>query len=341
MPNNSSIGYATYQQQDASGATSSGIASIILFFSIIFIILVSFVFYFWFTQWHKVPAQQRREEELEHQKEVDQLVENLKQQVKTVFRVPLVSLVIGLKHQQQAEPTTPISHEHRKVLAHKFYHLLSITLLCANTVALIILIGTTGSSNPSSSTLQASLFVFVLSINLYLITRQRCYYKERKQLFGSEDAHLQAVYKTRFKDWDTKLWSNWVQIAILIIEFFQLLTFPLRDFITVNSFADHEDESQIVRLVSIIMNAGGFMPDMRTPVWYTYSLWTAFAATFLSLFIAVCVHCINIYRPYKAPTRWVHWCIPVAVSDISRLKHPANQRLTLVFLSLCVCVCEK
>lgn len=311
--NHTTIGYARYQQQDQSGKPSSDLASIILFISIILILLISFVFYFWFTEWHKVPPQQRHEEQLEHQKEIDQLVDNLKQQTKTVFRIPVVQLAIVLWSHRSSSNSTNLSREHHKVLTHRIYHLFSLTCLLGVIIGLVTLIGANNTLTPrDSGVLQAALFVFVLCTNLYLITRQRCYYKERKELFGSDDAHLSAVYKTRFKDWNAKLWSNWIQIAILVIEFFQLLAFPLRDLITVNSFAN-QTETQSTHLVSIIMNAGGLMPDMRTPTWYTYSLWTAFVAAYLSLIVAIAVHLVNKWRPYKVPNRWVHWCIPVAV----------------------------
>ncbi|KAI8367477.1 uncharacterized protein BYT42DRAFT_504476 [Radiomyces spectabilis] len=277
--------------------------------------LVSFIFYFWFTEWHKVPPQQRREEELEHQKEIDQLVQNLKEQIKCTFKIPLGGLVV-LLWKATHSPDLPVSREHRKVLAHKFYHLFSVLFLVAVFVALFTLIGADVSpvSDNTSNILQAALFVFVLCINLFLITRQRFYYKDRKDLFGHDDAHLKAVYKTRFTDWDSKMWSNWIQIIILIIEFFQLLTFPLRDLMTVTSFDSYrtENQTQFTHLLTLIMNAGGLMPDMRTPTWYTYSVWTAFATTMVSLVVAVIVHTVNVRRPYKIPNRWVRWCIPVA-----------------------------
>jgi hypothetical protein len=188
-------------------------------------------------------------------------------------------------------------------------------------VAFIILIGT-ASAVPSSSTsafLQASLFVVVLCINMFLVTRQRFYYKERKELFGSDDAHMNAVYKTRFTDWERKMWSNWIQIVILVIEFFQLLTFPLRDLMTVNSFgamssASQAQQSNFEYFVSLVLNAGGLMPDMRTPTWYTYTVWTTFSVTCLGLLVSVIVHGVNTWRPYRLPNQWVHWCIPVVVS---------------------------
>ncbi|KAF7722953.1 hypothetical protein EC973_002464 [Apophysomyces ossiformis] len=211
-----------------------------------------------------------------------------------------------------------MSREQRKVYTYRFHHLSSILFILVAVVAVIILVGsvTAPVASNTSSILQAALFAFVLAINLFLITRQRFYYRERRDLFGNDDAHMNAVYKTRFSDWDSKMWSNWIQIAILIIEFFQLLTFPLRDLITVNSFDEKQsaNQSYFTHLISIIMNAGGLMPDMRTPTWYTYSLWTAFATTFACLLVAAGVHSINNWRPYKIPTRWVHWCIPVAVS---------------------------
>jgi hypothetical protein len=94
------------------------------------------------------------------------------------------------------------------------------------------------------------------------------------------------------------------------------MTFPLRDLITVTSFEAGQSSNQIEtsQLVSFILNAGGLMPDMRTPTWYTYSLWTAFAVTLFSLTLGVIIHCINLKYPYKLSTRWVRWCIPVAVS---------------------------
>jgi hypothetical protein len=377
--NSSLIGFASYQQQNSTADhPASDLISIILFFSIIVALIASFAFYFWFTEWHKIPPQQRREERLEHQKEIDQLVENIRQQVQAVFKIPVVGLLVVLwnsvvhGHRNNTEdlgysanssdgmyprsasagppsrhnstrdrsitPATvssasgvtsgsfpnsvPLSHEHRKVLAHKFHHLFSIICLILFIVAFIILIGT-ASAVPSSSTsgfLQASLFVVVLCINMFLVTRQRFYYKERKELFGSDDAHMNAVYKTRFTDWDRKMWSNWIQIVILVIEFFQLLTFPLRDLMTVNSFgamsessSSQAQQSNFEYFVSLVLNAGGLMPDMRTPTWYTYTVWTTFAVTCLGLLVAVTVHGVNTWRPYRLPNQWVHWCIPVVV----------------------------
>lgn len=388
MSSNSSIGYASYQQQYSGNPdfAPNDLVSIILFFSIIFLLLLSFMFYFWYTEWHKVSPQQRHEDELERQKEVDQLVENLKDQVKAAFKIPLGGLLVvvwkgyffsssstsplhyptgsfnatsprlntypdnrtatksvletttttksilptstlatsydphhaSLSSYVQRQPAL-VSREHHKVWAHRFHHSFSILFLLGIFASLILLVATVSNpniTNSTSTTLQAGLFVFVLCINLFLITRQRFYYRERKQLFGDNDAHMNAIYKTQFDDWDTSIWSNWVQIAILIIEFFQLLTFPLRDLITVNSFdtSTAVSSAHFARFTSLILNAGGLMPDMRTPVWYTYTVWSAFVVTIISLTVAVIVHGVNLYHPYKIPNRWVRWCISVAVS---------------------------
>ncbi|KAG1584860.1 hypothetical protein G6F48_007624 [Rhizopus delemar] len=89
------------------------------------------------------------------------------------------------------------------------------------------------------------------------------------------------------------------------------MTFPLRDLITITSF--HHSS------VSFVLNVGGFMPDMRTPAWYTYSLWTAFAVTLCSMLLGILIHSINLKYPYKLSTRWVRWFIPVAVSQVFHL----------------------
>ena len=85
---------------------------------------------------------------------------------------------------------------------------------------------------------------------------------------------------------------------------------------TVNSFGSGSNSSQQSNFddfVSLVLNAGGLMPDMRTPDSYTYSVWTTFVATCLGLLVAVIVHGINTWRPYRLPNQWVHWCIPVVV----------------------------
>ncbi|GAA5800259.1 hypothetical protein HPULCUR_005685 [Helicostylum pulchrum] len=286
---------------------------------------------------------QRGDQAVGQQQEIYILIDNISSQVKTTFRIPIftLSIVIWKRLFKQQPYTTatctgtlpssntastaedcvqPLaSHEHQRVYNSRLYHLFSLLFIISFIISLAILVGAVSSSssstdNPSTLLLQAGLFVLVLSINIYLITRQRCYYMERRKLFGNNDAHINAVYDTRFSDWDKSMLSNWVQITILIIEFFQLMTFPLRDLITVTSFEATTSASQLEtsQLVSFILNAGGLMPDMRTPVWYTYSLWTTFTTTMLSLVLGVIMHCINLKYPYKLSTRWVRWCIPVA-----------------------------
>ncbi|RCH88682.1 hypothetical protein CU097_009559 [Rhizopus azygosporus] len=307
---NSSIGYASYQQQYTDHQGNNTV-SIVLFFAIIFLLFISFIFYFWYTEWHKVPIDQRGDQEVSQQQEIYLLVDNISTQIKTTFRIPLLTLSTVLWQnlivkQPFKQDAIPIA-SHQRVYAAKFYHLFSLLFILTFLISLIILIGAVNSQG--SSLLHAVLFVFILSINLYLITRQRCYYMEKRKLYGDQDEHINAVYDTRFSTWDTSMWSNWVQITILIIEFFQLMTFPLRDLITVTQAGYVSGKSAAV---SFILNAGGLMPDMRTPAWYTYSLWTAFAVTCSSLILGLIIHYINTIYPYRISTRWVRWFIPVA-----------------------------
>ncbi|KAG1630582.1 hypothetical protein G6F45_005405 [Rhizopus arrhizus] len=234
-------------------------------------------------------------------------------QIKTCFKIPpltLITLLWKRTVKKSVDMNVPLA-SHERVYSARFYHLFSLLFIITFTISLAIITGATSGPNPSSVLLQAALFVLVLSINLYLITRQRCYYMQKRKLFGEHDAHINAVYDTRFSQWDKSMWSNWVQIAILVIEFFQLMTFPLRDLITITSF--HHSS------VSFVLNVGGFMPDMRTPAWYTYSLWTAFAVTLCSMLLGILIHSINLKYPYKLSTRWVRWFIPVAVSQVFHL----------------------
>ncbi|KAI7906271.1 uncharacterized protein BX663DRAFT_428646 [Cokeromyces recurvatus] len=295
---NNTIGYASYQKQ--SQQTNETI-SIILFFSILIILAVSFIIYFWYTERHKIPVNQRGDQAVGQQQEIYLLVDNISQQLKTTFRIPICTLAIVLwNHISQSDNNNVTQHQ--RVYNFRFYHLGSLSCVISFIVSLVILIGSS-----TSHVLQSSLFVFVLSINLYLMTRQRCYYTERRKLYGNDDAHITAVYDTRFDDWDTSMLSNWIQLTILIIEFLQLMTFPLRDLVAVT----HGSQQQTSELVSFVMNAGGLMPDMRTPTWYTYSLWTTFVGTCVSLLVGLLIHIIHWKYPYRISTRWVRWFIPV------------------------------
>ncbi|RCI06275.1 hypothetical protein CU098_005446 [Rhizopus stolonifer] len=294
---NSSLGYASYQQQSSDHADDT--VSIILFFTILVLLFLFFILYFWYTEWYKIPIEQRGDQAVSQQQEVYLLVDNMSMQVKTAFKIPLITLATVL-YQKNQSSTDAIPHAYERVYADRLYHLLSLFFLFTFFISLAILIGATNEPNP-----QTTLFLVVLSINLYLISRQRCYYRQRRKLFD-QDAHFNAVYDTRFSNWDKSMGSNWVQMTILVIEFFQLMTFPLRDLLS--SLNRPPNSSQTV---SFIMNAGGLMPDMRTPSWYTYSLWTTFVVTLCGLCLGCVIHCVNLRYPYKISTRWVRWCIPV------------------------------
>ncbi|KAG1447285.1 hypothetical protein G6F56_009311 [Rhizopus delemar] len=255
---NSSLGYASYQQQSSDHADDT--VSIILFFTILVLLFLFFILYFWYTEWYKIPIEQRGDQAVSQQQEVYLLVDNMSMQVKTAFKIPLITLATVL-YQKNQSSTDAIPHAYERVYADRLYHLLSLFFLFTFFISLAILIGATNEPNP-----QTTLFLVVLSINLYLISRQRCYYRQRRKLFD-QDAHFNAVYDTRFSNWDKSMGSNWVQMTILVIEFFQLMTFPLRDLLS--SLNRPPNSSQTV---SFIMNAGGLMPDMRTPSWVRDSL---------------------------------------------------------------------
>ncbi|KAG1474921.1 hypothetical protein G6F56_000052 [Rhizopus delemar] len=285
---NDTTGYANYQQQYDSTSQNDTV-SIVLFFAIIFLLFISFIAYFWYTEWHKIPIDQRGDQEINQRQDIFLLVDNLSIQVKTLFKISLWTLAILLIKRPDV-----LLASHQRIYAARYYHLFSLLFIITFVISLSIIIGTSN----NSTLLQAALFSLVLSINLYFITRQRCYYMQKRKLFV-DDAHVHAVYDTRFLQWKKSMVSNWMQIGILVIEFVQLTTFPLRDLL-------HQSSA------SFVLNASGLMPDMKTPAWYTYSLWTALAVILLSLILGILIHAINYKYPYKISTRWVRWFIPVA-----------------------------
>ncbi|KAG1041158.1 hypothetical protein G6F43_012158 [Rhizopus delemar] len=296
---NSSLGYASHQQQYTTHPANETV-SVLLFFSILLVLFAAFMIYFWYTELHTIPAQQRGEQAVSQQQEVYVLIDNLAMQVKMTFRMPLITLMTVLYKKLRHKDT---SGPEQRVYAAGAYHLLSLLFFSTAILSLTTLVAALKTA--TSKTIQTTLFLLVLSINLYLITRQRCYYHQKQQLFGPNDAHHHAVYETRFADWDRSMASNWVQILILVIEFFQLLSFPLRDLL---SLSQHGPTSHTL---SFLLNVGGWMPDIKTPSWYVYSVWTTFAVVVCSLTLAIVIHSINARYPYKLSTRWVRWCLPV------------------------------
>ncbi|RUS22044.1 hypothetical protein BC938DRAFT_475291 [Jimgerdemannia flammicorona] len=352
--------YPYFQQQDPQAFGHSEKVSIILFFSIIAALLLSFVVYFWIMECHKVSPQRRRQVKLEISKEMDQLIENFKWQVATCVKLPVVALAVvlwkaavgrqhgygrrldGSRHYvndhgvpSSTAPGTQrgFSLRQQKVLKHKYHHLVSLIFLGVFVVSIFVLLSTLWRSPTSFTTiiLEAAVFAFVLCINLFLVTRQHFYYMKRKEFFGRDHPQMLALSKTRFYDWDRRMWGNWVQIAILFIEFFQLLGFPLRDMLaatsvnfddlaasqsptacsTIASTNTSVDVPQFQKLVNEVINVGGLIPDMRSPTWYRYTLWSTFIVVCASLAIALMVHGLNRLRPYMISVRWVHWFVPI------------------------------
>lgn len=86
---NDSIGYASYQQQySPSSYQTNDTVSIILFFAIIFLLFISFIIYFWYTEWHTMPIDQRGDHEVSQRQEIFLLVDNMSIQIKTCFKIP-------------------------------------------------------------------------------------------------------------------------------------------------------------------------------------------------------------------------------------------------------------
>lgn len=351
------VGYAYFQQQDPQAFGHSEQVSIILFFAIIAALILSFVIYFWMTECLTISPQQRRKWKLEIGKEMDQLIENLKWQLATCVKLPVVPLAVVLwkatvgrqhSHGRRIRHTVggdrvPVSMAvgaHRgfslrqqKVLKHKYHHLVSLLFLGVFIIAIFVLLSTLWTP-PIQSTvtiLEAAVFAFVLSINLFFITRQHFYYIKRKELFGRDHPQMLALSKTHFYDWDRGMWGNWVQLAILVIEFFQLLSFPLRDMLAaastnlddassanacqIDAAANTTSVTQFQKMVTTIVNVGGLIPDMHSPTWYRYTLWSTFTVVCVSMTVAAVVHGLNYWRPYMVPVRWVHWFVPIAVIE--------------------------
>ncbi|KAJ1940519.1 hypothetical protein GGF37_003940, partial [Kickxella alabastrina] len=215
------------------------------------------------------------------QREVQHLIDNLSSQFTNFFRLPL--------RWQSMKP----------YYTHHTLSWLFILTLTASAVALIVSLALN-----LPEVIRISTFTFIVSLNALFMTRQHLYYIRRTYL--SYDAeHYLVLDTTKFHHFE---WSvfNVVQIAILIIEFLQLLSFPIRDLLASINLGNQKDTADfIVSIITMFTNLNS--------KFYIIQLWFLVGVIgCVGLAIGV-IHGYNIWRPHKPiALYWVKYILPLA-----------------------------
>ncbi|KAJ1657522.1 hypothetical protein IWQ61_003089 [Dispira simplex] len=185
----------------------------------------------------------------------------------------------------------------------------------------------------SENTMMAGTFLFFITLNFFFMTRQHLYYRRRKTVSLDRSRH-HVISKTAYSHYE-KNWQNTIQIATLVLEFLQLLFFPLRDLITNTDIIQINDSASDT--VDIIMALMSFFPRLSSSL-FIILFWTVFAAVFVFFFGAIALHWINSSQARReqgrsVPIYWVSYFVPI----VSLLYLP----ILVVFVSSAQCLSKQ
>ncbi|ORX69629.1 hypothetical protein DL89DRAFT_204309, partial [Linderina pennispora] len=153
-----------------------------------------------------------------------------------------------------------------------------------------------------------STFVYIVCLNALFMTRQHLYYVRRTHLtYDAEHYLVLDTLKYHSFDWCA---FNIIQILLLVVEFVQLLSFPIRDMLRSINLANHPDEDSdtanfIVGILTLFTNLSS--------KFYIIQFWFLVAVIgCMALAIAV-IHTYNELKPTRPIALfWVKYLLPMA-----------------------------
>ncbi|KAJ2236062.1 hypothetical protein H4R99_005314 [Coemansia sp. RSA 1722] len=223
------------------------------------------------------------------QREVQHLIDNLSGQFKNFFRLPL---------------------RWRAMKPYYAHHTLSWLFILSLIASFVVLVVSLAMDLPQ--VIRISTFTFFISLNALFMTRQHLYYIRRTYL--TYDAEHYLVLDTT--SFDSFEWSifNVIQIGILVLEFFQLLSFPIRDLLDAIHLSNRQgvmddDDSDtanfIIGIITMFANLNS--------KFYVIQLWFLVAVIICILVVMSAIHLYNSWWPHKPfALYWVKYLLPLA-----------------------------
>ncbi|KAJ2725791.1 hypothetical protein GGI07_000998 [Coemansia sp. Benny D115] len=277
------------QQPESEGhSVDPNMVLTLIYFATIAAILIGTAVYF-FVMARITDPEERLMELMNTQREVQHLIDNLSGQFNNFFRLPL---------------------RWRRMKPYYTHHTLSWLFILGLAGSIVVLIVALALDLPQ--VIRISTFTLIASLNALFMARQHLYYIRRTYL--SYDAeHYLVLDTTTFDHFE---WSvfNVVQIGILLFEFIQLLSFPIRDLLASmhlgnNQGADGDDDSDtasfIIGIITMFANLSS--------KFYTIQLWFLVGVIGCVTLVICVIHVYNNRRPHSPiALYWVKYMLPLA-----------------------------
>ncbi|KAJ1966389.1 hypothetical protein GGI12_000099 [Dipsacomyces acuminosporus] len=189
-------------------------------------------------------------------------------------------------------------------------HHTSSWIFIATTVASLVVLGASLAMN-LAQVIRISTFCYIASLNALFMIRQHLYYVRRTHL-TYDAAHYLVLDTTQFQSFDICAF-NIIQIGILILEFLQLLSFPVRDLlqsidIARNASNDNSDSSTADFIVGVLTLFADFGSRF-----YKIQFWFLVAVIACIVIVIAAVHTYNWWRPQQPiALYWVKYLLPMA-----------------------------
>ncbi|KAI8326356.1 hypothetical protein GQ54DRAFT_238419, partial [Martensiomyces pterosporus] len=188
--------------------------------------------------------------------------------------------------------------------AHHVFSWMFIITLTASVVVLAVAL-----SLGLPQVVRISTFSYIASLNALFMTRQHLYYVRRTHL-TYDAAHYLVLDTTKFRQFDVSVF-NLMQIGILVLEFLQLLSFPIRDLLQSIDLAksggsEHAETADfIVGVVTMFANLSS--------KFYKIQFWFLVAVIVCISMVAAAIHTHNSWQPHRPiALYWVKYLLPMA-----------------------------
>ncbi|KAJ2290593.1 hypothetical protein IW141_003180 [Coemansia sp. RSA 355] len=224
------------------------------------------------------------------QREVQHLIDNLSSQFSNFWRLPL--------RWRSMKP----------YYTHQTLSWIFILALVASVVVLIVALALDLAQVARISTL-----TYVVSLNALFMVRQHLYYIRRTYLTYDAEHYL-VLDTTKFYYFD---WSvfNVVQLGILVIEFLQLLSFPIRDLLDALYLSKNQQlngNSDGSNTASFIIGIITMFANLSSK-FYVIQFWFLVSVIGCIVLVMTVIHTYNVMRPHRPiAIYWVKYLLPLA-----------------------------